>query len=217
MFRYRLIVITSGRRDCFANTVASFIKKVRPKPAEALVFDDGGQTGPDVVPHGWQYRRSQRKVGFCGATAAGWKLAAEPGVDYIYWLEDDFLHNRAVDLTELAFVLEQEPQLAQMALMRQPVNAEEVAAGSFVRMRPGSYHRKGSGGMKWLEHGVNWTTNPALFSRGIAAEYGWPVIPECEGHFGIKLREERPGTTFGLWGDGDPWVHHSCERAGWGY
>jgi hypothetical protein len=225
VLNYRLVIITNGRVDCLTRTLESFKQMVRPRPKSVVMFDDGEasmKTGglPDwTLTFGLigTYLSSKKPVGFCGATRAAWAEAAKPGADFIYWLEDDFLHKRAVDLIDLAVVLQNQPQLTQMAFVRNPVNSEEIEAGGYINLRPDAYIRRGDGGMKWLEHTFNWTTNPALIPRRVLVENEWPVEEQCEGKFGFQIRADRPGATFGLWGNGEEWVEHFCDREGFGY
>lgn len=69
----------------------------------------------------------------------------------------------------------------------------------------------------WLEHRSYFTTNPSLMRRAFMAEHPWPDYPDqCEGRFGIDLIQA--GYSFGVWGDGSPWVEHiGAARTGFGY
>lgn len=222
-FSYRLVVTTDGRPGCLDRTLEAFDCLVRPRPSEGVIVDDSGdehylrylKTLADE--RGWRLAWHPRRLGFCRTVADAWREAAQAGPDWIFWMEDDFQIDRALDLPELAHVLDHEARVAQMALYRNSVSAEEFEAGGYIPMRPGAYERRGTGTVAWLEHRVCWTTNPSLFRRSLAAAYPWPEDQECEGHFGIELRERRPETTFGIWGAGEPWVTHFGERSGVGY
>lgn len=222
MIDYRLCVLTDGR-DCLRETLEAFRRLVRPTPAEVFVFVDGGRSEAfDKVTRFAHvpYRIARgpwTKIGFCRATEACWQAAGDPGVDYVYWLEDDFVHTERIDLGELASVLDAEPALAQMSLYRDPYSAEEFAAGGYLNLPGRSYVPMETLGHEWLEHTHNWTTNPSLFRRELAAVYPWPTESECEGRFGIELQRARRGTIFGIWGDGRPSVRHVGERVGFGY
>jgi hypothetical protein len=218
--RYRLILLTDGR-GLLQDTLESFLAHVRPRPAQVYAHADG-QAGFDelaqviaatytrVAPV-WNVGGTTTQQGFCSAVAECWAQAALAGVDFIYWLEDDFLHERDVDLEDFAAALLDNPQLAQMALCRPPANVHERTAGGLVASRPGEFTDRGG----WLEHRAYWTTNPSLFRRALADNFGWPLEPECEGLFGAALRAT--DHTFGLWGSGEPWVDHVGVRAGKGY
>lgn len=227
-FRYILTIATSGRRDCFDRTVDSFFRMVEPSPAAIYVWDDGRKTGvqqgltdtplhaPRVVVDG-----TRRAKGFCEATGRCWDAAAElwETHPWVFHLEDDFEFTRRVDLEQIAHVLYLEPTVLQMALMRDPVNEIEKAAGGLVLSRPGEFTRMGhGGGNAWLRHRSYWTTNPSLFRTSFARSYPWPRGEEqCEGNFFQRLRLAEPDAFFGAWGVGDPWVRHIGTRAGFGY
>lgn len=232
--KYRLVITTDGRPDVLDRTLESFFAKVRPGPDEILIIDDSADSDyhryldalcddlSGAVDAGVGLLRHQDRLGFCQTVADAWEYAADgtatrPDVDWIYWLEDDFVHVRAVDLHDLAFVLDREPQVAQMALYRNPVNPDELAAGGYMNLFPECYARRGAGSAIWWETTRNWTTNPSLFRSSFARGYPWPTEPLCEGLFGFALRDARPETTFGIWGDGSPWVEHIGVRAGKGY
>jgi hypothetical protein len=224
--RYRLVVVTDGRPGYLERALGAFDLLARPGPAEAVIVDDSGdehyrrfllQLASDL-PFPAAVTSHPRREGFCRTVAHAWTLAGVVGPEWIFWLEDDFELERAVELPELAHVLDHEARVAQMALYRNPVSDEEVAAGGYVPMRPGAYEPRGAGGVRWLEHTVCWTTNPSLFRASFARAYAWPRDhPECEGRFGFHLRELRPETTFGIWGAGEPWVRHFGVRSGTGY
>ena len=218
--KYRLILLTDGR-GLLRSTLESFLEHVRPRPAQVYAHADG-QAGFDelaqviaavytrVAPV-WNVAGDTTRQGFCNAVAECWKQAQLPGVDYVFHLEDDFKFLEDVDLAQLAAPLEADPLLAQMALCRQPVNAAEIAAGGLTASRPGEFAAREG----WLEHRSYWTTNPSLFRRELSLSQVWPTEPQCEGLFGIQLREH--GYSFGLWGDGRPMVEHVGERSGHGY
>lgn len=225
--KYRLIVVTDGRPALLEQTLSAFLLKVMPAPTEVAVIDDSGDRQyasyledllPSAFPEGVTLLSHPKRLGFCQSVQDGWGYAARPGVDWAYWLEDDFVHTRCVNLEELAFVLEREPQLAQMALYRDPVNAEERRVGGYMNLYPEDYARRGEA-QPWWETTRCFTTNPSLFRRELAEKYAFPGhLKFCEGEFGFQLRAEREGTTFGIWGEGQPWVEHiGAVRVGKGY
>jgi hypothetical protein len=222
-------------------TLASFRANVTPEPEQTYLYCDGLFA---TLRHGWEARRHRDRVdllsspvqrGFCSATATLWQWAVEPGVDYVFWLEHDFVLLRPLDLRPLAVVLDADRRLAQMALVRGPVSPDEVAAGGLVASRPGEFVPRepypsdilgslcaGPGAgvemrATWLEHRSYFTTNPSLMRRDFMVEH--PLLddgdPACEGRYGIGLRDA--GFTFGAWGDGEPWVDHVGVRSGHGY
>jgi len=157
---------------------------------------------------------THHQLGFAGAIQAGWNLVQ---TDYVFHLEGDFTFNRPVPLDRMIEVLEHNPHLVQLALLRQPWNPQEVAAGGVWQQHPDSYIHRGLGDYRWLEHARFFTTNPCLYPRWIV-ERGWPQVPQSEGMFGLKLFAEDPARRAAFWGNGEEWVTHiGQERAGHGY
>ena len=237
--RYLLVVLTHGDKATLSDTLDSFAEHVQPAESEAaIVFDSAEQFEHDrtrlrsLAP---LLRSTRGPLGFCGATRLAWGIAAESSrFDYVFWLEHDFVFIRPVDLREPKFVLDQNPQLAQMQFMRDATNPDEAAAGGLFESRRGQYwphsaffdRFKGDPGkldtphemyeQAWLEHRSYLTTNPSLMRREFMATHPWPAYPDqCEGRFGIDLAQA--GFTFGVWGSGEPWVKHVGVRSGFGY
>jgi hypothetical protein len=222
---YRLVMLTHGgdrNTAMLRNTLASFEEFVTPKPMHRVLIEDG----PKKEKLEWRGRRywTEEPEGFCRASARAWDIASLPGVEFVYWLEHDFLHKRNVDLEQIAEVLAYQPLISQMSLMRQPCNERELRAGGVVAADREAFVPKIVAGSKrdpqrrlaWLEHGLYWTTNPSLFRRDLTGRFDWPAVgEECEGHHSIQLRRE--GYSFGVWGEGEPWVEHVGERTGFGY
>lgn len=222
--RYALVVVTHGHAPHLDEAVAAFAEHVTPAPHELLCVVDGHGRMPPAEPLGpWEGTFLNQPSGFCVAARAAWQLAAGCRSDYVFWLENDFLVRRPVALDAIAGVLELRahaetlPPLAQVALLRQPVNGREVAAGGLVAADPEDFTaRVTSAGEPWLEHARFWTTNPSLFPASLARDVAWPVGPYCEGKLGVGL--VAAGWRFGLWGDGgEAWVHHVGTRTGFGY
>lgn len=228
--RYRLVLLTHGDAPHLDRVVESFAEHITPSPADCVCVIDGPGRLPPVEPLGiWRCFNHGQRLGFCAATAYAWTVGAanwnprDPDdVDYVFHLEHDFILTRGLYLPDLAVVLDANPKLAQMSLMRQPVSADERLAGGVLASRPGEFIKgrqvEGRFGepFPWLEHTSYMTTNPSLMRRQFMVENPWPDYPsECEGRFGIDLVER--GYTFGVWGGGDQWVEHVGVRDGIGY
>lgn len=217
--RYALMLITHGGAPHLAEVLESFAEHVAPRPYVRMALVDGLGRQPALEPLGpWYVRCLREKQGFCRATGSAWQWCRmQTDVDWIVWLENDLRIDRPVDLTALAAVLDDNPLVAQMALMRQPVNAAEHAAGGVVASRPGEFTARQHPAGGWLEQRSYWTTNVSLFRQSLTVEQEWPDGPGCEGRFGIQLRDV--GYSFGMWGDGEPWTTHLGDRdpKGFGY
>lgn len=229
--RIAVLVITDGRDEYLRQSVSSAMANLAGPITEWWMYDD---TGDNVYRDGLTRRyptfghfHHGARQGFGGAIRAAWaRLRTASTADFVFHLEADFTFNCRVDLGELATVLTDRPQLAQMALLRQPWNAEERAAGSLLARHPEAYRPAGDGhGRVWLEHRLFWTTNPSLYRRE-ACDLDWPDGPQSEGRFTLQLLQHGLGDVagdqlrFGYWGrleDGPAVQHIGEERAGHGY
>lgn len=227
------LVMTDGRVDCLDRTLASFDQHV-PRPIDyRYLWDD---TGNDdhfnylrlAYRHrGWvPVRGMVGKEGFGGAIRSAWQwLLDNTDADYIFHVEDDFLFEQPVPVDAIIKVLERRPYLAQMALRRQAVNADEIAAGGVVELNPDKFTEVRDGRQVWIEHRQFHTTNPSLFRRALL-EVGWPEGDHSEGVFTHRLLgggfDDVSGDAvrFGYWGakTSAPWIHHiGDQRVGHGY
>lgn len=192
-----LLVIDDGREDYLDRCLESASKSLPPLHYCVMVDDSG------------------HELGFGGAIQAGWDVVLElTDADYILHLESDFTFKQPVPVAQMRQTLEAKRNLAQVALKRQPWNAEERAAGGIVEQHPGDFQEVRG---LWTEHERFFTTNPCLYPRWIV-EKGWPQGPESEGRFTHRLRDE--GLRFAFWGGkfAPPHVEHiGAERAGVGY
>lgn len=213
---YLLAIPTNGRA-CLRETLESFRQRVSPSPRGVLVFEDGCQVEPfgggtEWNGVSWAAFGSAEPVGFCAATSVLWNEAARAEIDFIFWLEDDFLFNRELELRPLAEVLFEQPRLSQMGLMRGPANSDEEAAGGVIAAMPEAYHFHDT----WVETRRNHSTGCSLMRRAFMEANPWPLYEsECEGQFSLDLLAR--GFTFGVWGQGEAWVEHVGQRAGFGY
>ena len=191
------LVLISDGRDCHEQSISSM--------CAALPMGDFGQViHVDDAAH---------ELGFAGAIEKAW---SQTDADWIVHVECDFLFNRPVPLQRMIDVLEAHPHLVQMALLRQPVNDREIAAGGIIAMDPHLYEQQEWQGEAFLSHRRCVTTNPCVWPRWVV-ERGWPQRPHSEGHFGIDLFAEDPAYRAAYWGRGEEWVHHIGHRVGRGY
>lgn len=141
----------------------------------------------------------------------------------MFHLEHDFAFERPVDVRDLRAVLDDDVPMAQCALVRQPVNGAEVAAGGLLQSRPGAWRPRDCWvgnpprHVHWLEHEEWFTTNPSLIPTSVLAAHPLVVEDECEGRYGLRLRSL--GRRFAYLGrlDDPPAVRHIGARTGTGY
>lgn len=224
-----LVVMTDGRAGCLDRAVASAAEHLHGPITRRVIHDDSG----DLLYRDWLTSRHPQwevigdgdRLGFGGAYRRAWKYLTDAVSEpFVFGTEDDFTFNRDVDLSDLVTVLDSRPYLMQLALRRQPWNADELAAGGIVEQHPADYldccefvpgHDRP---FQWLEHRRFWTTNPSLYRRAVCSR-GWPDTQHSEGIFTHRLLED-PAILFGFWGDrySGEWVHHiGVERVGVGY
>lgn len=217
-----LLVITDGRRDCIERTIPSADQNLQGDITTRLIYDDSGdpenaQWLSDRFPHFVVRQHPEGRQGFGGAIRAAWSMLAETTEPFVFHLEDDFTFNRPVDLEAVARLLRSDISLAQVALRRQPWNAEERAAGGIVESHPDDFDEHTSHCGQYLTHRRFFTTNPCLYRRSIMFE-GWPEGANSEGHFTHQLLAS--GYRFAYWGSrdsGEAVTHIGDERAGTGY
>lgn len=158
---------------------------------------------------------SDHKLGFHGAIQEGWdRIPAD--VQYVFHQEDDFIHDQAVPLSAMVWLLEQHQDLAQVSLKRQAVNEREREAGGIVEADPVDFSHQTDGDITWTEHRRYFTTNPSLYRRNLISA-GWPQEPNSEGAFTHRLLDN--GYRFGIYGApfDPPRVTHVGKRQGTGY
>lgn len=226
-----VLVITDGRERYLAETIRSAQTHLRGPVTEWWMYDDTGDTEVRSrlrSRYDWfSHFNAGPRQGFGGAIRAAWsKLAAESTATHVFHVEQDFRFLRDVDLGDMASVLDDHPQLAQLALRRQPWNEAELAAGGVVELHPDAYADYWDDQDRaWLEHRLFWTTNPSLFRISMCS-LPWPMGDQSEGRFTHRVlaagTPEAPAelVRFGCWGDraSGVWVEHlGHERKGHGY
>lgn len=220
------LITTDGRRECIERTVASMLEQVAPLDGPRVIVDDSGDSAyrewlrEAFNPLGFQVLGKPIRSGQDRMLDMAWRELARPryrGHPWVFHCEDDFLFHRPVDLRVLTSILEADPHLAQIALLRQPWFPGEVSAGGIVERDPDQYQRRRDGhGNEWLEHRLWFTLNPCIYRRALC-ERGWPQGRRHEWRFSRSLCEDER-IRFALWGDGTPWVEHiGHERVGTGY
>lgn len=196
-----LLRIGDGRDEYHEASWASAKEYVFPFVDEVVTVDD-----------------REHALGFAGAIQHGWNQVLETDCEYVFHLELDFVFRERVPVDRMADLLGCDTEIAQVALKRQPWNAEERAAGGIVELHPDDFMQCVMGGMTWTEHRRFFTTNPSLY-RASLCRLGWPQEPESEGVFTHRLLAD-PLLRFAFWGGkfAAPMVEHiGQERAGVGY
>lgn len=139
------------------------------------------------------HRFSQNEV-----VAHAWSQV-DPVAEWVLHLEEDFIVND-LPLAHMVRILEQNPDLAQVVLKRQPWNGAEVAAGGIIEANPDDYHQEDG----FVRHSVLFSLNPCLIPRHVV-EMGWGT---SESEFTARCLAR--GLSFAFYGSrGDrPRVEH---------
>lgn len=215
-----LVVLTSGRAEYLRETLASADKHLRGTFAQRWMFDDSGDPAYGEfldVTYGNHFTiiHNASNTGYASAMASARQHVRDAGgAPYVFWLEDDFVFLRDIDVDELATCLER-PGLAQIVLLREPYYGPELEKGSIPNEHPASYTREVFRGIHLLSHKRFYSSNPNLAKRELY-DVRWPVGRGTEQRMGKLL--VRQGFDFAYLGWGDPQVRHIGEvRGGHGY
>ena len=175
-----LLVLTDGRGPYLERTLASFEQQIQDAHLvrdRIIINDCLDPTYGEWIDRNYTFDRHIHSIttkrGFAGAIDAGWRTITQRGAHkqhYIFHLEDDFVFERPVNLSDLVEVMEQNRHLVQMAFrQQQPWNDQEI-----VEMWPKEYRDTlDDRGRTWLEHRLFFTTNPCIYPVRTVL-YRWP-------------------------------------------
>lgn len=216
------MIITDGRPGLIERTIESWRTAWGDNGLNGAVIIDDSQSA-DHARLLWEHFGGYKiihladKGGFTGAIRAGWHYLADHNPEWFFWLEDDFLFRRPIDVLGMTQVLGDNPLLAQLVLKRQPWNPQEKAAGGIVECWPDKYTEQTDGDHWWTEHDLFFSTNPSL-CRGSILDLDWPAGDRSEQQF--TQRALQHGYKFAFWGRkyAPPIIEHiGLERIGTGY
>lgn len=243
--KYLFCLLACGREDYTRRTLAAYAAFLNPAPSEVFVYDDGGQLDLAAVwPAAWAdvpraLASHPTRIGRCAAHAKLWDFAASSPRDWVFTAEDDIVLLRPLNVRHLAELLDAEPRIAQVALVRCPWGAE-IAYGGYIPQFPDRYTRRLTYSHpawpgasqdwlrqnimsalvenEWIESTVDWTSSPALLRAALTREVSWPAEPGCELELGPRIRAIRPDAVSAYWGWGEPWTAHvGMERVEGGH
>lgn len=221
--RYIHTVLTNNRPVYLERSLRAFVEHIHPHPTETVVMDDGGATPglsellSNMLPWPWRTERSHPPLGQCLAQRKLWEAAANSEHEWAFHLEDDQVLVRPVDLEDLRSVMDTNPHIKQMTLIRAPWGAE-IEYGGYIAKDPGWYGRHevlrgtgivgaGAGRLEWIETTRNWANAPTLVRTSLMREFEFPET-QAETSIGPLIRAVYPDATFGLWGWGEAWCSH---------
>lgn len=212
---FSVILRTGGEPDTWEArsgylraSIASLAERVTGNIVQRVVYSDWGEDHDAEIreiaeAHGF-YVAGSGHHGYAASVSRLWGYIGNRAKgDFVFLAEDDFIYDREVVLEDLVAPLEADPNLKQVALLRQPVFPRETSG--ILGWPEEDFTRKAD----HLEHRLFWTMNPSLMRRTIV-EMPWPNKPSSERVFGDLLLRSR-AAKFGIWGDGQPWITHIGE------
>lgn len=210
-FRYLLTVLGNGRTEYLERALESIEEHLTPQPFVRYIYDD-----------------SETHLGQCAAQSMCWEAASNTTVNFCLHWEEDYVALRPLDVERMAALMDAQPHLLQLTLMRQAW-AAEIPYGNYVAKDPGWYERRelqlSTGRIdrhgneeyavtEWMETTRNWANAPTLFRTALAREFEWPTEPGCETAIGPEMLARYPEGKFGIAGWGQAEVAHvGVERA----
>lgn len=206
------LVVTDGRPTLLEQTLHSWEQNGCELDVVVVIDDSsdpvyGARIRSLYEKKRFDIRSSPIKLGFNGAIQEGWSALMGCGLDYVVHIEDDWEFLEPVPIQKMINVLAKNPVLAQLVLKRQPVNAEEIAAGGIIEQWPDQYTERATDGNVWSEHALFFSTNPCIYPAEII-NYRWPQTARSEQAFTRQLVAE--GFRFAFWGakTDPPRIHH---------
>jgi hypothetical protein len=172
--RVVLLVVTDGRWDYLERTLESAVQNLTYDFSEVVIVNDheeGWEQFPDLM---WELLGERWEMvggvaggrrGMAGAIQVGWDHLDD--CDYVFHLEDDWTFPDPVDVGAMVAHLAADPELAQVALLRQPVSPDEQATGSLYGPNPDAYTE--TGGL--VVQRRLFTFNPCVYPRWVTG-YG---------------------------------------------
>ena len=221
-----LTVLTDGRKQYIERAIPSWMEQYDSSISNKFIIDDSGQKDyrawlKDHFPSFTIIPVGESRCGYSLAMSKVFSTILESKTKYALHLEDDFVLNKPVSLENMVSVLDKNPLVSQMSIMRQPWFANEKECGGVVEAleQQGNtdFKNMNTDGNEWVQHSSFWTCNPSIFPSWVA-KIGWPEAPWSEMKFGQNLSAKNK--VFGIWGNRSDWVcveHIGEERNGTEY
>lgn len=183
-----LLVFANGREQLLARAIASAEQNLKCYFDLKVIINDAPESNPQFP--GYITSTSEKHLGYSRQIQRAWD-GLPSDIDYVFHLESDFIFNEWIPVADMIKILERHPKLAQVALVRQAVNAEERAAGGVLEAHPERFIDCHWNGLDWLENNFVWTLNPCVYPAHIT-KFPYPIFdqwPWGEGQFSAFLRE----------------------------
>jgi hypothetical protein len=213
------IVLTDGRKNYIQEALPTWIEHYD-SIDNKFIIDDSGDTEytswlKNTFPSFEIIPVENPRQGYANAVQRVFKLFRDTGLDYCLHLEDDFILSKTVDIENIVYVLDKNPNLSQMAIMRQPWYHNEIESGGVIDAIKGEkFYDINTDGFDWVKHRAFYTCNPNIFPQWLT-NYEWPDGNWSESKFGRLLFSNNK--DCGIWGNRSSWPqveHIGRERNG---
>lgn len=223
------VVVMSGgasetwpeRSAYLRRSLPSLNKQIRGPVVQRVIYsgwDEEHQAALEAIAaeHGF-YVVGGGNHGHTGTRQRMWSyLRKRAAGEYIFQSEDDFIFPEPVELEPMIETLQDDANLAQIALLRDAFYQDERETGGVLGWPEPAFTKAGTNGNTRLEHRLFWTNNPALYRKALTAR-PWPTGRHSETIFGKHLLADAK-VRFAFWGDHAELTRHIGEvRAGTGY
>jgi hypothetical protein len=225
---YCWFILGNGRKGYLERTIASWEANLKDQPKYKIIFDDSGNK--EYLDWLNKTYGDRFDIVATGTSAVGQRAALDfifnfikhLDVDYILQVEEDWMLNRPLSISEIAEVLDLNPNILQMRIPRvvwyAPHNVLDINAGSILLHQinqPDSWALfKTDNKNSWYEWRGNfyfWTHNPNLFRKEVLSEeYGSITEESHEYFFGKRLMDKYPNASSGFWASNpyDAYITH---------
>lgn len=206
------------RRGYLERSLASLGEMVD-YPFERKVIYSDWPDGTDIEElaqaHGFSVE-GKGNLGYTKSMQALWQYIREQPSSHVFLTEDDFTFDREVDIAQMVEVLDGNPHLVQISLLRNPVFEPETKPGTILGHPTAAFTLRNGGPVAWLEHTRYFTVNPTLISRALCNR-PWPATQHSEAVYGRQILRKGQHHAA-IWGKGEQWVTHiGAERTGGPY
>lgn len=210
--RTALVVTTDGRVDYLDQAIESLRVNLLGQIGSCILVNDEPEAEHLLVGRYPDFHlvSHPKRRGLAGAVRSAWTAAQRTGASYVFHMEDDFVFNEPVDITNLRVILEANGELAQVVLKRQAWNDEEKRAGGIIECHPHHYTDRDG----FIEHGRIFSLNPCLIPVTVV-DLGWPDGNEAE----FTQMCLQAGLSFAFYGQRDdpPRVTHIGDHRSTGW
>lgn len=206
------IVLTDGRKQYISESLPTWIKEYDSLIDNKYIVDDSGNDEysewlEESFPTFEIVKIKNPRQGYAKAMQNVFQVFKDSGNKFALHLEDDFILHKAVNINDIVSVLNENQNVAQMSIMRQPWYHNEINSGGVIEaleLNGSKFTDKTTLGFDWVEHRSFYTCNPNIVQRWVA-DSPWPDGNWTESRFGRELFLKRK--SVGIWGNRNDWPH----------